>query len=160
MHHADLEFDVTTGVRFHPVEILISMVIKFAAVAALGTLAVAVLAFEVLRNATSMFNHGNVRLPRRLDAVLRWIVVTPEMHRVHHSIERRETDSNFGFNLPLVGSLVRHLPARADRRARRHGDRHPGVPRSGRVEARPDAATALAERCYCVFCRGSSFALT
>jgi sterol desaturase/sphingolipid hydroxylase (fatty acid hydroxylase superfamily) len=100
MHHADLEFDVTTGVRFHPVEILISMVIKFGAVAALGAPAVAVLAFEVLLNATSMFNHGNVRLPRRLDAFLRWIVVTPEMHRVHHSIERRETDSNFGFNLP------------------------------------------------------------
>ena len=106
MHHADLEFDVTTGVRFHPVEILISMVIKFAAVAALGASAVAVLAFEVLLNATSMFNHGNVRLPRRLDAVLRWIVVTPEMHRVHHSVERRETDSNFGFNLPWWDRLL------------------------------------------------------
>jgi sterol desaturase/sphingolipid hydroxylase (fatty acid hydroxylase superfamily) len=100
MHHADLEFDVTTGVRFHPVEILLSMVIKFGAVSALGASAVGVLAFEVLLNATSMFNHGNVRLPRRLDTVLRWIVVTPEMHRVHHSVERRETDSNFGFNLP------------------------------------------------------------
>jgi sterol desaturase/sphingolipid hydroxylase (fatty acid hydroxylase superfamily) len=100
MHHADLEFDVTTGVRFHPVEILLSMVIKFGAVSALGAPAVGVLAFEVLLNATSMFNHGNVRLPRPVDAVLRWIVVTPEMHRVHHSIERRETDSNFGFNLP------------------------------------------------------------
>jgi sterol desaturase/sphingolipid hydroxylase (fatty acid hydroxylase superfamily) len=100
MHHADLEFDVTTGVRFHPVEIVISMVIKIGAVAALGAPALGVLAFEVLLNATSMFNHGNVRLPRALDRVLRWIVVTPEMHRVHHSIERRETDSNFGFNLP------------------------------------------------------------
>jgi sterol desaturase/sphingolipid hydroxylase (fatty acid hydroxylase superfamily) len=100
MHHADLDFDVTTGVRFHPIEILLSMLIKFAVVAALGTPAVAVLIFEVLLNATSMFSHGNVRLPARLDSVLRWIVVTPEMHRVHHSIVQRETNSNFGFNLP------------------------------------------------------------
>jgi sterol desaturase/sphingolipid hydroxylase (fatty acid hydroxylase superfamily) len=100
MHHADLEFDVTTGVRFHPVEIVLSMVIKIAVVAALGAPALGVLAFEVLLNATSMFNHGNVRLPRALDRALRWIVVTPEMHRVHHSIVRRETNSNFGFNLP------------------------------------------------------------
>ena len=101
MHHADLEFDVTTGTRFHPIEILLSMVIKLGVViAALGTPAVAVLIFEVLLNATSMFNHGNVRMPERLDRVLRWIVVTPDMHRVHHSIEVRETNSNFGFNLP------------------------------------------------------------
>jgi sterol desaturase/sphingolipid hydroxylase (fatty acid hydroxylase superfamily) len=100
MHHADLEFDVTTGVRFHPVEILLSMGIKLGVVAALGTPAVAVLLFEVLLNATSMFNHGNVHLPARLDRVLRWIVVTPEMHRVHHSVVPRETNSNFGFNLP------------------------------------------------------------
>src|SRR5262252_489675 len=79
MHHADLEFDVTTGVRFHPGEILLSLIIKLGVVAALGTPAVAVLAFELLLNATSMFNHGNVRLPGRLDGVLRWIVVTPEM---------------------------------------------------------------------------------
>src|SRR4051812_21248565 len=100
MHHADLEFDVTTGVRFHPAEIVLSMIIKFAVVVALGAPPLAVLVFEVLLNATSMFNHGNVRLPRRLDRFLRWIVVTPEMHRVHHSVLRRETDSNFGFNLP------------------------------------------------------------
>ena len=100
MHHADLEFDVTTGSRFHPIEILLSMVIKFGVVAALGTPAVAVLIFEVLLNATSMFNHGNVRIPERLDRFLRWIVVTPDMHRVHHSIKARETNSNFGFNLP------------------------------------------------------------
>jgi sterol desaturase/sphingolipid hydroxylase (fatty acid hydroxylase superfamily) len=100
MHHADLEFDVTTGVRFHPIEILLSMVIKFGAVAALGAPAVAVLIFEVLLNATSMFSHGNVRLAPALDRILRWIVVTPEMHRVHHSIVLRETNSNFGFNLP------------------------------------------------------------
>jgi sterol desaturase/sphingolipid hydroxylase (fatty acid hydroxylase superfamily) len=100
MHHADLEFDVTTGVRFHPLEILLSMGIKLGVVVALGTPAVAVLIFEVLLNATSMFNHGNVQLPERLDRFLRWIVVTPEMHRVHHSIKPRETNSNFGFNLP------------------------------------------------------------
>jgi sterol desaturase/sphingolipid hydroxylase (fatty acid hydroxylase superfamily) len=100
MHHADLECDVTTGLRFHPGEIVLSMVIKFAAILVLGAMPLAVLVFEVLLNATSMFNHGNVRLPLWLDHVLRAIVVTPEMHRVHHSIDRRETDSNFGFNLP------------------------------------------------------------
>jgi sterol desaturase/sphingolipid hydroxylase (fatty acid hydroxylase superfamily) len=99
MHHADLEFDVTTGARFHPIEILLSMAIKLGIVAALGAPAVAVLIFEVLLNATSMFNHGNVRLPQRLDRVLRWLVVTPDMHRVHHSVVPRETNSNFGFNL-------------------------------------------------------------
>lgn len=100
VHHADLEFDVTTGARFHPLEILLSMAIKIGVVAALGPPAVAVLLFEVLLNATSMFNHGNVRLTKRLDKALRWIVVTPEMHRVHHSVTPRETNSNFGFNLP------------------------------------------------------------
>ncbi len=100
MHHADLEFDVTTGARFHPIEILLSMAIKLGVVAALGAPAVAVLIFEVLLNATSMFNHGNVRLSERLDGVLRRIVVTPDMHRVHHSVAPRETNSNFGFNLP------------------------------------------------------------
>ena len=100
MHHADTEFDVTTGLRFHPVEILLSMGIKIAVIAALGPPAAAVLVFEVLLNATSMFNHGNVRFPSGLERVLRWFVVTPEMHRVHHSIHRDETDSNFGFNLP------------------------------------------------------------
>ena len=100
MHHADLEIDVTTGARFHPIEILLSMGIKLGVVAVLGTPAVAVLAFEVLLNATSMFNHSNVRIPIWLDRVLRWMVVTPDMHRVHHSIVARETNSNFGFNLP------------------------------------------------------------
>jgi sterol desaturase/sphingolipid hydroxylase (fatty acid hydroxylase superfamily) len=100
MHHADQEIDVTTGARFHPIEILLSMGIKLGVVAALGAPAVAVLVFEVLLNATSMFNHSNVRMPTRLDRALRWIVVTPDMHRVHHSIVVRETNSNFGFNLP------------------------------------------------------------
>jgi sterol desaturase/sphingolipid hydroxylase (fatty acid hydroxylase superfamily) len=100
MHHADLDFDVTTGARFHPIEILLSMGIKLAAAVAIGAPAVAVLVFEVVLNATAMFNHGNVGLPERLDRVLRWIVVTPDMHRVHHSVVPRETNSNFGFNLP------------------------------------------------------------
>jgi sterol desaturase/sphingolipid hydroxylase (fatty acid hydroxylase superfamily) len=100
MHHADLEIDVTTGARFHPIEILLSMGIKLGVVAALGAPAAGVLAFEVLLNVTSMFNHSNVRMPAWLDRVLRWIVVTPDMHRVHHSIAARETNSNFGFNLP------------------------------------------------------------
>jgi sterol desaturase/sphingolipid hydroxylase (fatty acid hydroxylase superfamily) len=100
MHHADLEVDVSTGLRFHPIEILLSMVIKLAMVIALGAPALAVFLFEVLLNATSMFNHSNVRIPERFDGVLRWFVVTPDMHRVHHSILSRETNSNFGFNLP------------------------------------------------------------
>jgi sterol desaturase/sphingolipid hydroxylase (fatty acid hydroxylase superfamily) len=100
MHHADLEFDVTTGVRFHPVEILLSMAIKLGLIFALGTPALAVLGFEILLSATSLFNHGNVRLPEKFDRALRWLLVTPDMHRVHHSIVMRETNSNFGFNLP------------------------------------------------------------
>ena len=112
VHHADLGFDATTGVRFHPIEILLSMGIKLAAVAVLGVPGIAVLIFEVLLNATSMFNHGNVRLPSNLDRVVRWIVVTPDMHRVHHSIIPREANSNFGFNLPwwdrLLGTYRAH----------------------------------------------------
>ncbi len=106
MHHADLEFDVTTGLRFHPVEIVLSMVIKLAVVAALGAPAVAVLLFEVLLNATALFNHANIRLPGGLDRVLRWVVVTPDMHRVHHSVIPAETNSNFGFNLPWWDRLL------------------------------------------------------
>ena len=100
MHHADLDFDVTTGSRFHPIEILVSLSIKMAAVVLIGPPAVAVLVFEILLNGTSMFNHGNVRLPAKLDRMLRWLVVTPDMHRVHHSDIPAETNSNFGFNLP------------------------------------------------------------
>lgn len=110
MHHADLDFDATTGLRFHPVEILISMGIKLAVVAALGPPAVAVLLFEVILNATALFNHANIDLPRPVDRVLRLIVVTPDMHRVHHSVDPRETNSNYGFSLPwwdrLLGTYV------------------------------------------------------
>ena len=101
MHHADTEFDVTTGLRFHPIEIALSMLIKIAVVVALGVPALAVLLFEVLLNAASMFSHGNVRLPGRVDAMLRRVIVTPDMHRVHHSAVREETDSNFGFCLSV-----------------------------------------------------------
>lgn len=100
MHHTDLDYDVTTGARFHPIEIVISMLLKLMVVGALGAPALAVLIFEVILNATAMFNHGNVRLPEGLDRLLRLIVVTPDMHRVHHSVIPEETNSNFGFNLP------------------------------------------------------------
>jgi sterol desaturase/sphingolipid hydroxylase (fatty acid hydroxylase superfamily) len=100
MHHADLDFDVTTGARFHPIEIVLSMVIKLAVVVALGAPALAVFLFEVLLNATAMFNHSNVRLCADVDRLARWLIVTPDMHRVHHSAIVRETNSNFGFNLP------------------------------------------------------------
>jgi len=107
MHHADQDIDVTTGARFHPVEILLSIAIKLAVVTALGAPAVAVIIFEVLLNATAMFNHANVAIPAGFDRVLRWVVVTPDMHRVHHSEDHGETDSNFGFNLPWWDRLFR-----------------------------------------------------
>jgi sterol desaturase/sphingolipid hydroxylase (fatty acid hydroxylase superfamily) len=100
VHHADLDYDVTTGARFHPLEIVLSMLIKFATIVVLGPPVVAVVIFEVLLNATAMFNHGNIGLPATLDRILRRVVVTPDMHRVHHSVEDDETNSNFGFNLP------------------------------------------------------------
>lgn len=100
VHHADLDYDLTTGSRFHPFEIALSMLIKLAAIAVLGPPVVAVVIFEVVLNAAAMFNHGNIRLPAKLDRVLRWIIVTPDMHRVHHSVEVDETNANFGFNLP------------------------------------------------------------
>ena len=99
VHHADLDYDVTTGARFHPIEIILSMLIKFATIIVLGPPVVAVIIFEVLLNAMAMFNHANVGLPKPVDKFLRWFIVTPDMHRVHHSIEDDETNSNFGFNL-------------------------------------------------------------
>lgn len=107
MHHADQDIDVTTGARFHPIEIALSLFIKLGVVVALGAPAAAVLVFEVLLNATAMFNHANLRLPPRLDALLRLVVVTPDMHRVHHSWHRDETDSNYGFNFPWWDRLFR-----------------------------------------------------
>jgi sterol desaturase/sphingolipid hydroxylase (fatty acid hydroxylase superfamily) len=99
LHHADLDVDATTGLRFHPLEIFLSLGIKAAVVVLLGAVPWAVVAFEVLLNAVSVFNHGNVALPERLDRWLRWIVVTPDMHRIHHSTRVVETNSNFGFSV-------------------------------------------------------------
>jgi len=110
MHHSDIEFDATTALRFHPAEIVVSMLIKMAAVALLGAPAAAVIVFEVLLNGCAMFNHSNLALPPALDRWLRLVVVTPDMHRVHHSVHRREHDANFGFNVPwwdrLFGSYT------------------------------------------------------
>ncbi len=106
VHHSDMDFDVTTGVRFHPIEIAFSMFIKIGAVILLGASPGAVLMFEVLLNATAMFNHSNVCIPKPLDRIFRWFLVTPDMHRVHHSIIPRETNRNFGFNLPWWDRLL------------------------------------------------------
>ena len=105
VHHADLDFDATTGVRFHPVEILISTMLKCAAIVAIGASPMAVIVFEALLNATSLFNHANASLPPRVERWVRRFIVTPDMHRVHHSIEYDESSSNFGFNLPLWDRL-------------------------------------------------------
>lgn len=110
MHHADLDYDVTTGSRFHPLEIILSMTIKMFTVIALGASPVAVVLFEVLLNATAMFNHGNIYIKVSIDRVLRLLVVTPDMHRVHHSVKPNEANSNFGFNFPwwdrLFGTYI------------------------------------------------------
>ena len=131
-HHADADFDVTTGVRFHPIEALVSMAIKILAVAAIGAPAAAILAFEILLSATSLFNHTNVRLPAGLDRRLRLVLVTPDMHRVHHSQRHDEMNRNFGFNLPwwdhLFGSY-RQAPARG------HEDMRIGVEGYGSKDA-------------------------
>lgn len=101
VHHADHDLDASSGIRFHPVEIVLSMVWKIIVVVALGAPAVAVFLFEVVLNGAAMFNHANVRIPLGVDGLMRLFIVTPDMHRVHHSIERRETDANYGFNLSL-----------------------------------------------------------
>ena len=105
VHHADQDIDVTTGLRFHPIEILLSMLIKMGSVVMLGAPATAVVLFEIILNGMAMFNHANIRLPLKIDALLRLLLVTPDMHRVHHSVIRRETNSNFGFNLSIWDRL-------------------------------------------------------
>ncbi len=117
VHHADMDYDVTTGTRFHPIEIILSMVIKLMAVMALGPPAVAVLIFEVLLNAMAMFNHGNIHIPTAIDRILRWIMVTPDMHRVHHSVHAPFANSNFGFNLPWWDRFFGNLRRPASRRS-------------------------------------------
>ncbi len=106
VHHADLDFDVTTGTRFHTLEIALSMGIKWAVIVLVGASPLSVLLFEVVLNATAMFNHGNVQVPLRMDRFLRWVVVTPDMHRVHHSVLKDEANSNFGFNFPWWDRLM------------------------------------------------------
>jgi sterol desaturase/sphingolipid hydroxylase (fatty acid hydroxylase superfamily) len=105
VHHADPDYDLTTGARFHPIEIILSMLIKVSVIAVIGAPAAAVLLFELLLNATAMFNHGNVKLPGAVDPLLRLVLVTPDMHRVHHSTDHAEANSNFGFNLPVWDRL-------------------------------------------------------
>ena len=111
LHHADLDYDVTTALRFHPVEIVLSVVIKMAAVVALGAPALAVVAFEIILNALAMFNHANAGLPPRIEPLARLLFVTPDMHRVHHSVDPVETNSNFGFNLSIWDRLFRRYRA-------------------------------------------------
>ncbi|MEO9650897.1 MAG: sterol desaturase family protein [Roseobacter sp.] len=101
VHHADLDMDVTTAIRFHPVEIALSMILKIGLVYLLGPAAIAIIAFEIILNGTAMFNHSNLALPQRLDRIVRKILVTPDMHRVHHSVHRSEHDSNYGFGLSI-----------------------------------------------------------
>ena len=101
VHHADTGFDVTTGFRFHPGEILFSMIYKLALVFLLGPSAVAILVFEILLSSASLFTHANAHMPRRLDSLLRWVIVTPDMHRIHHSRQGDEALTNFGFNISL-----------------------------------------------------------
>jgi len=105
VHHADAAFDVTTGLRFHPLEILVSHAWKIGIIVLIGVPVAAALAFEIILNASSMFSHANLKLPRGVDRWLRLAVVTPDMHRVHHSVERDEHDTNFGFNLSLWDRL-------------------------------------------------------
>jgi sterol desaturase/sphingolipid hydroxylase (fatty acid hydroxylase superfamily) len=105
MHHADLDYDLTTGLRFHPIEIILSMILKMAVIIAVGAPAAAVLTFEILLNGMAMFNHGNIKIPISIDQWLRWLVVTPDMHRVHHSVIIRELNSNYGFNLSIWDRL-------------------------------------------------------
>jgi sterol desaturase/sphingolipid hydroxylase (fatty acid hydroxylase superfamily) len=105
VHHADLDYDLTTGLRFHPVEIVLSMILKITIIAALGPPVVSVLAFEIILNCMAMFNHGNIKLPPSVDRILRFFLVTPDMHRVHHSVIIRETNSNYGFNLSIWDRL-------------------------------------------------------
>ncbi|MDP6437330.1 MAG: sterol desaturase family protein [Gammaproteobacteria bacterium] len=112
MHHTDLDIDASTGVRFHPIEILLSLLIKMAVITVIGAPATAVLLFEVVLNVTSLFNHANLRIPAGLDRALRLIIVTPDMHRVHHSAIKTETDSNFGFNFSFWDRLLgTYVPA-------------------------------------------------
>ena len=125
VHHADLDIDLTTGSRFHTIEIVLSMLIKWLVIAALGPALLAVLIFEILLNGMALFNHANVRLPRVVDRAMRYLLVTPDMHRVHHSVLRNETNSNYGFNLSLWDRCFRTY---IDQPARGHEGMKIGIP--------------------------------
>ncbi|SDK83106.1 Sterol desaturase/sphingolipid hydroxylase, fatty acid hydroxylase superfamily [Maridesulfovibrio ferrireducens] len=114
MHHADTFYDFTTGVRFHPLEFILSMIFKLILVVVFGIQPLAVLCFEVVLNCLAMFNHGNIRLPQRVDEFVRLFVVTPDMHRVHHSTDMREMNQNFGFNLPWWDRIFATYKAQPD----------------------------------------------
>jgi sterol desaturase/sphingolipid hydroxylase (fatty acid hydroxylase superfamily) len=148
VHHADLDYDLTTGARFHPLEIILSMLIKFATISVLGPPVVAVVIFEVLLNATAMFNHGNIRLPAAVDRALRWFVVTPDMHRVHHSVEDDETNSNFGFSLPWWDRLFGTYRAQPRAGHDRHDHRHPRLHRPAQGGAPRRHAVAAINRAW------------
>ena len=105
VHHADLDYDLTTGLRFHPIEVVLSMLLKLTIIVALGPSVISVVVFEIVLNGMAMFNHGNIKLPPFLDRLLRFFLVTPDMHRVHHSVIIRETNSNYGFNLSIWDRL-------------------------------------------------------
>lgn len=107
VHHTDLDFDVTTALRFHPFEIILSMFLKFFFIALFGAPVAAVIVFEIILNISSMFNHSNIHIPVNIDRWLRWIIVTPDMHRVHHSVDKIETNSNYGFNIPWWDRIFR-----------------------------------------------------
>ena len=111
VHHSDIEYDISTGLRFHPVEIILSYLFKYLLVLLIGAPMVAIIIFEIILNATAMFNHSNLRIPVKVDKILRLFIVTPDMHRVHHSINRKETDSNFGFNIPLWDYIFKSYTA-------------------------------------------------
>ncbi len=147
MHHADVDFDVTTGIRFHPLSVLLSAVIKLGVIFALGPAPVAVLIFEVLLNATSLFNHSNLRIPQVGDRILRLLVVTPDMYRVHHSSDRDETNRNFGFNFPWWDRLFRTYRAQPGLGHRGmevglHQFREPGELRLDRMLSQPFRGSA------------------
>lgn len=115
VHHADRDIDVTTGIRFHPIEVVFSMIYKCGIILMLGPVAVAVVVFEVLLNASAMFNHANIRLPKKIDTLLRFIIVTPDFHRVHHSVIKTETNSNYGFFLSIWDKLFKTYTAQPEK---------------------------------------------
>lgn len=112
VHHTDLEIDASTAVRFHPLEIIVSMAYKIAIIYIVGADPVGVIAFEIILNAAATFNHSNINLPRGLDKILRWVVITPDVHRIHHSTVKKETDSNYGFSIALWDRIFKTYVAK------------------------------------------------